>query len=128
MNTGLQTQLTHLLERGCQDGAFQFAMLFTDQGLPLAQAGEADDGQMSVVSVLAQDILGRARTDLGLVTVDEVTVRDTRSGIRLVLRPISGWDDGELLLLVGVPGTKTWRRVTSLMTRELQEKLEALSA
>lgn len=121
MSRGLEARITTQLHRAVDDGGFAFAMVLDESGLPLAQAGDADAEVLGSVVSLLDEVLMRSQRDLGMDTVDEVTVRDARKRLRLVIRPISEVSGERLLLLVGVHGTGTWRRVTTGLCASLGE-------
>lgn len=116
---GVETQLTALLRGMNNRGGYPLSLVCTDQGLLVAAAGERERGDIAAgLTSLFDDIVTRAVRDLGLSGVDELTLAEADAG-RLVIRPLARDCVPRLFLVVQVPGGRTWRRHTNLITRKL---------
>ncbi|MEL6349536.1 MAG: hypothetical protein AAFV53_40915, partial [Myxococcota bacterium] len=74
---------------------------------------------------LFDDIALRARRDLQLSAIDELTLRAS-SGERYVIRPLAPSRTSYLYLVVQVPRNTAWRRNTNILVRRLNEELTSL--
>jgi hypothetical protein len=116
---GVESQLTALLGGMNSRGGYPLSLVCTDQGLLVAAAGEHARSDVAAgLTSLFDDIVNRAVRDLGLAGVDELTLAAPDAG-RVVIRPLARDCVPRLFLVVFVPGGRTWRRHTNLITRKL---------
>lgn len=120
---GLQQEVDALLKETNELGGYPSSLVCTDEGLVIASAGEVDDEDTAAFVSLFDDVLMRARRDLGFAAVDEVTLLDPGRG-RTVIRPLAiDSANHTLFLVVRVPTRKTWRRHTNTLVKRLGEVL-----
>jgi predicted regulator of Ras-like GTPase activity (Roadblock/LC7/MglB family) len=121
----LEERISALLSATNDAGGYTGSCVCTADGLVVASAGGDAEDTAAVVS-LFDDVMIRARRDLGFSGVDEVALLEPGAG-RLVIRPL---DMGAevLFLVVSVPARRTWRRHTNTLRRQLQPLLEPLVA
>lgn len=123
---GIQRRAEALLEATNLLGGYPSSLVCTDQGLVVASAGErSDDDDMAAFTSLFDDIVVRARRDLGFSAVDEVTLVDS-GGLRTVIRPLELNGTSRLFVVVQVPAKVTWRRHTNVLCKQLAELLADL--
>lgn len=124
---GIQESVTELLASTNAAGGYPVSFVCTHDGLVVASAGEGDTVEYTAAVVsLFDDILVRARRDLGFESVDEVALLDAGHG-RTIIRPLLDDLDEPFFLVVKVPGRKTWRRHTNLLRRKLGPILAPLA-
>jgi len=115
----LGTRIGEILLSTNKEAGFLMSLVCDDSGLLLAVAGEgADEDQLAGLTSLFDDIATRARRDIGLQQVDEVTMFDAEWG-RYVIRPLPIHTGGRFFLVVRVPARSTWRRYTNKLKREI---------
>lgn len=125
---GIDAQATAILRAMNVRGGYPLALVCTDRGLLVAAAGEPFRSEaLAGLTSLFDDIVTRARRDLGLTSVDEVTLSDASIG-RYVVRPLSLTSEPRLFLVVQVPHERTWRRNTATAARALLVALRPLLA
>lgn len=121
----LGPRISELLEEVNVESEFSMSLVCTDAGLLIAASGEgADEDQLAGLTSLFDDIVVRARRDVGLGAIDEVTLLDPVWG-RCVVRPLpieGGF--GRLFLVVRVGPRSTWRRYTNKLRREITQMFE----
>lgn len=123
---GLQAQVTALLERCNAEGGYESSLVCTDRGLVIASAGGGvDEEDTAAFTSLFDDVVLRARRDIGFRIVDEVTLLDPGRG-RVVIRPIPLSAGVSFYLVVSVPTDKSWRRNTNRLCKELPLVLSPL--
>lgn len=119
MAMGIQQQVESLLHATNAVGGYPMSLVCTDQGLVVASVGDrhADDSVAAFTS-LFDDVVVRARRDLGFDMVDEVTLLDPSNG-RTLIRPLPIVGTPRFFLVVRVPTKHTWRRNTNALIRQL---------
>ncbi|MEZ4316261.1 MAG: hypothetical protein R3F61_02105 [Myxococcota bacterium] len=123
---GIQQRVTTLLEATNTVGGYVSSLVCTDSGLVVASAGETAAAEnTAAVASLFDDVLQRARRDLGFEDVDEVTLDDPTRG-RTVIRPLPLEGHTKLFLVVLVPRQATWRRNTNQLIKQLAPILRPL--
>lgn len=123
---GIQQRVTALLDATNTLGGYTSSLVCTQSGLVVASSGETAAAEnTAAVASLFDDVLQRARRDLGFEDVDEVTLDDPTRG-RTVIRPLPLTGDTTLFLVVLVPRHATWRRNTSLLMKQLAPILRPL--
>ena len=123
--TTLEEQISDLLAATNEAGGYLGSCVCTADGLVVASAGTDAEDTAAVVS-LFDDVLVRARRDLGFSGVDEVALMEPDRN-RLVIRPLDMGSE-HLFLVVWVPARRTWRRHTNALRRQLEPMLEPLIA
>ena len=114
----IQERVTSLLAATNDAGGYPSSLVCTQDGLVIASAGEDEAEYTAAVVSLFDDVLVRARRDLGFTDVDEVALLDPARG-RTVIRPLP-LDSGQtLFLVVKVPPRATWRRHTNILRKQL---------
>jgi hypothetical protein len=127
MDSALETRMNRLLHATNEEGGFPTSLVCTDQGLLVASAGEVEPCEvLAVLAAMFDDVVARARRDIGLEAVDEVTLRDQRRGA-YVLRMLHPLVDARLFLVVHVPHSLPWRRSTNRLCSRLNHELQGLS-
>lgn len=107
-----------------KQGGYHGSLICTDQGLLIASDGNlGSDEALAGFTSLFDDIVIRARRDLGRDSIDEITLLDRARG-RLVIRPIVSDGADRLMLVVSLPADASWRRNTTALTRRLRPLLE----
>ena len=125
---GIQDRVQALLSAVNAAGEYPASLVCTDDGLVVASAGaDADDQGTAAFASLFDDVLMRARRDLGFDGVDEVTLLATGRE-RTVIRPLALPGDTQLFLVVQVPKNRSWRRNTNQLCRDLVPVLSPLVA
>lgn len=121
----LGPRISNLLEEVNAESDFSLSLVCTDAGLLIAAAGDgADEDQLAGLTSLFDDIVVRANRDVGLGTIDEVTLLDPVWG-RCVVRPLPiEADFGRLFLVVRVGPKNTWRRYSNKLRREIAQMFE----
>ena len=127
MDSALETRMTRLLHTANAEGGFPTSLVCTDQGLLVASAGEVEPCEiLAVLAAMFDDVVARARRDIGLDHVDEVTLRDLHRGA-YVLRILHPLHEVRLFLVVHVPHALPWRRTTNRLCSRLNHELQGLS-
>lgn len=124
---GLEQRITALLRTANADGRFLMSLVCTEQGLLVAAAGDGELEDRAALAALFDDVVLRARRDLGFLGVEELTIRDRQFG-HLVLRPLPDHASGRMFLVVQVPPQLPWRRTTNRLTTRLVAELGGLTA
>lgn len=120
-SSGLEQSITELLERANAQGSFPLSLVSTHQGLLVASAGEPLlQTHIAALTALFDDVVRRSVRDLSLADIDELTIRDGQLG-RLVVRPLDT-ESSRMFLVVRVPRTRPWRRVTNQLVRDIQAR------
>lgn len=122
----LGPRITDLLEEVNLESGFSMSLVCTEAGLLIASAGDgADEDQLAGLTSLFDDIVVRAKRDVGLDVIDEVTLLDPVWG-RCVVRPLPVQGEyGRLFLVVRVDARSTWRRYTNKLRRDITRMFEA---
>lgn len=116
----LHRATTALLREHNARGNYSFSLLCTEQGLPFAAAGQGLDPEvLSAVASLFDEVVRRAIRDIGLRSVEELTLLDPGRG-RLVIRPLKTTGDVRMFLVVAMDPKLTWRRNTHLLCSALE--------
>ena len=106
-----------------KQGGYHGSLICTDQGLLIASDGNlGSDEALAGFTSLFDDIVIRARRDLGRDHIDEITLLDQKLG-RLVIRPILSEGADRLMLVVAMPADASWRRNTTSLTKRLRQLL-----
>lgn len=104
-------------------GRYHGSLICTDQGLLIASDGDVgSDEVLAGFASLFDEIALRARRDLALEALDEITVLDGGRG-RLVFRPLRTPGENRLMVVVSMPVEATWRRNTTQLVRRLERIL-----
>ena len=112
-------EITALLAEVNASAGFPLSLVCDDAGLLLAVAGQgADEEQLAGLTSLFDDIVMRARRDVGLDEIDEVSMFDRVWG-RCVVRPLLPTAAGRFFLVVQVPPRSAWRRDSNTLKREI---------
>lgn len=121
----LGPRITDLLEEVNAESGFSLSLVCTEAGLLIASAGDgADEDQLAGLTSLFDDIVVRAKRDVGLGDIDEVSLLDPVWG-RCVVRPLPNQGDyGRLFLVVRVEPKATWRRYSNKLRREIARLFE----
>lgn len=128
MARGIQRKAEELLRATNVMGGYPMSLVCTDQGLVVASDGDAtSDDDMAAFTSLFDDIVQRAKRDLGFSEVDEVTLLDPAAD-RTVIRPLPIVAETRLFLVVRVPVKLTWRRNTNALCKKLVVVLRELVA
>lgn len=124
---GLETRVTALLRSANTEGGFPMSLIGTDQGLLVAAAGEGGSEDFAALASLFDDVVQRARRDLGFSQVEELALRDRALG-HLVLRTLPTAGRTRMFLVVQVPPHHAWRRTTNRLCVHLAAELGGLAA
>lgn len=117
---GIGQSFSTLLETANREGGLSMSLVCNESGLLLAAAGVGvDEEQLAGLTSLFDDIVVRAQRDIGMPSVDEVTMMDPRWG-RCVIRPLATEAADRHFLVVCLPSGRTWRRTTNKLKRDLQ--------
>mgnify|MGYP006267506735 CR=1 FL=1 len=111
-----QQMLNQILQEACQDGRFTTAILASPEGFLIAAAPQALTSDAETIAAMVaylRDAAQRARAQLGLARLDEVTIRD-QEGHLMVCRPFVAGEQDELILLVTAPWRQAYRRLTNI--------------
>lgn len=127
MSRGIEAQVTELLAEANREGGFPASLVCTAEGLPIAVSGALPTEDLAAFTSLFEGVVERARRDLGLSAVDEVTVRDPGFG-RYVVRPLLFEGRARAFLVAHVPTHRTWRRLTTRVSAQVVEALQPLLA
>lgn len=127
MSRGIEQLVIDLLSEANDEGGFPASLVCTTEGLPIASSGTLPTDDLSAFTALFEDVVERARRDLGLEGVDEVTLRDPGFG-RYVVRPLAFDGRTRAFLVAHVPTNRTWRRLTTRVSARLVETLQPLMA
>lgn len=101
-------------------GGYHGSLICTDQGLLIASDGDVgSDEVLAGFASLFDEVAYRAKRDLDLSALDEITVLDGKRG-RLVCRPLRSAGDTRLMLVVSMPADASWRRNTTQLVRRLE--------
>jgi hypothetical protein len=124
--TGIQQRVTALLEANNTLGGYPSSLVCTDTGLVVASAGESSTADhTAALASLFDDVLQRARRDLGFEDVDEVALAEPGKGHTVIrMLPLDG--ETKLFLVVRVPRNATWRRNTTHLLKQLLPILRPL--
>jgi len=102
-----------------EEGGFEFAVLTTGDGLPIASSPNHDLSEPTGALVAALQHISRDIQDqLELKGVDEVTIRD-HDRLRLVCRSFQEGED-RLILAAFVPSGHHYRRVTNRAIKRIK--------
>ena len=127
MATGLSDQITTLLDATVALGGFTSAFVCTNDGLVLAAgSGDAVAEDTAAVVSLFDDVLIRAKRDLGFELVDEVSLLDPKLG-RTVIRPVSTDGGAMFFLVLKVPANCVWRRNSNILRKRLLPILQSIA-
>lgn len=120
---GLEGRITALLCAANQTGGLPMSLVCTDQGLLIAGAGDPSPwDDLAALASIFDDVVARARQNLGMLAVDELAVRDDALG-RFVIRPLHLLAEPRMFLVVQVPPSTPWRRTTNRLCVELEAEL-----
>jgi hypothetical protein len=127
MSFGIQEQMNRLLQEQVREAGYEVGLVCTDEGLLVAASDEEIGAEeLAGLVSLFDDIVLRARRDLSMGRIDEVTMLDPDRG-RLVVRPLLLSGRQRFFLVVRLPTRATWRRTTNLLGRRLAGLLAPLS-
>lgn len=119
----LHQTMTTLLHANNARGGYALSLICTEQGLPLAVAGDGPDVDVLAAFIaLFDEVVARARRDLGLAGVDELTLLEGPAR-RLVVSPLGVSHEPRLYLVVQMDASRTWRRNTRLLRDALRSAL-----
>lgn len=112
MSESVERRATAALATMLQSGAYRSALVCTEDGLPVAVAGddESPDDLAGFVS-LFDIIVMRAQRDLGTAPIDEVTLLPD-TGSRMVLRTLK-CGSTRFFLVLHADRSASWRRSTN---------------
>ncbi len=116
-----QHALENILQALCREEQVTAAIIANREGFLIATAAATPDAEtIAALAAYLRDTAQRAQTQLGLAQLDEVTVRD-RLHRTLVCRsfPVDGEDD--LLLVIIMPTSKAYRRLTNIAIRRIRD-------
>ncbi len=125
MIAGLEHQLMAILEAHLGD--YPRSLVCTEDGLPIASYGESTVGtdDLAAFASLFDNVVTRAKRDLGFRDVDEVTLLD-KDGHRLIIRPLPIASDARTFLVLWADRRATWRRNTGAASQQIAEVLTPL--
>lgn len=105
------------------DGDFSISVLASKEGLPIATAPRGHNSDLAAAIIaLLQKVSDETQGELGMASVDEVTIRD-QDRLRLVCRNFFAGKE-ELILAALVPPDHYYRHVTNQAIKRIQESLE----
>lgn len=124
-SVGLEQRISGLLAEVNRDADYPLSLVCTDQGLLVASAGDhLSSTELAGLTSLFDDIVMRARRDLGSSWVDEVTLLEPDRG-RMVVRPLPVQVGARFFLVLQVPPRARWRRNSNRLIRVLTGWLDA---
>lgn len=127
MRDGLHAPIERLLREFNARGGYRLSLVCTDQGLPLASAGQGLDAEtLSAFTSLFDDVVVRALRDLELQSVEELTLLEPGRG-RYVVRPLE-LGEPRLFLLIQMEPRATWRRNTRQLVDGLNQLIRGLDS
>jgi len=98
-------------------------VLASKEGLPIATAPRGHNSDLAAAIIaLLQKVSDETQGELGMASVDEVTIRD-QDRLRLVCRNFFAGKE-ELILAALVPPDHYYRHVTNQAIKRIQESLE----
>jgi len=114
-----QVAFEKILQEMNRAGDFKAAVLSTTEGLSLASAPAGYEDEMTAAMVaLLNKVAGRARRQLNLAQVDELSlVGDDRTRLACRYFSVVGQD---LVLAVLIPPDRCYRRLTNRAIREIR--------
>ncbi len=121
MMKSTQDLIEEVLLRLCVQGGFEAFMLFNEEGIPMAAAGQCihynDDAIAALTVVLHQsaDLLEDFHAD---AVVNETSIR-TSNKYRIVSRPFEA-DGINLVLIAIVPQRLSYRKITNKAVQAVQ--------
>ncbi len=122
-----EARLQRILRRMNEEGRFKASVLVSAEGLPLSSVSSPFDVEtMAAMVTLVRNTIERARENIGLDKVDEVSVVQADK-IRLICRCFLAGEE-ELVLAVVAPPYQTYRRLTNRALREIQRVWRGLPA
>lgn len=127
MSLALESSLTGLLTATSHRAGFRRALVCTQDGLLVASSGASGDERderLAALVAMFDDVVLRARRDLGLQAVDELTLLDGEEG-RVVVRPLADAPEGRMFLVVELPRGASWRRHTGALRSDVVTRLRA---
>jgi predicted regulator of Ras-like GTPase activity (Roadblock/LC7/MglB family) len=114
-----EARLARILRRMNDEGRFKASVLVSAEGLPLSSVSSPFDVEtMAAMVALVRNVVERARENIGLDEVDEVSVVQADK-MRLICRCFLAGDE-ELVLAVVAPPYQTYRRLTNRALRDIQ--------
>ena len=125
MNQGTESRITSLLAAANREGGFPGSIVCTTEGLLIAASGGLETEHLAAVTSLFDDICGRAARDLGLRDLDELTIRAPIRG-RYVVRPLAFGGRHRAFVVIRVPPSRPWRRVTNALVARIAAILAPL--
>lgn len=123
---GAERRISRLLNDVCRAGGLTRALVCTHEGLLVANAEEPDTSvqeRLAALTALFADIVTRARRDLHMDAVDEVTLLDANRG-RVVIRPLGEKARLQMFMVVDLPRAASWRRTTNALVSSINEILD----
>jgi hypothetical protein len=118
----LQGKLENVLLRISREGEFIAAVISTLDGFALASvSSQFDDLTLSVISTIVQEASKKAEKYIGFKRMDEVSLVDDDK-VRLVCREFTV-DDLQFILTSVIPPNKTYRRLTNIAIKEIEQIL-----
>jgi predicted regulator of Ras-like GTPase activity (Roadblock/LC7/MglB family) len=112
-----------ILQEMNSEGGFEWSVLATSEGLPVACVPDDSDSELAGAMVaLLQKVGQDTQGNLGMAPVDEVTIR-TEDRTHLVCRRIGAGDDC-LSLCAVVPANCRYRRATNKAIKRIRIVLD----
>ena len=124
---GTHAPVASLLQATNTLGGYEMSLICTEQGLAVSVAGQGlDSDELAAFTSLFDNIVQRARRDLGFKAVDELTLLDPGRG-RFVIRPLVFGAGTTMFLVVQMDPKRTWRRYTNQLASELLKVMAPLA-
>lgn len=124
---GTHAHVASLLQATNTLGGYEMSLICTEQGLAVSVAGHGlDSDELAAFTSLFDNIVQRARRDLGFKAVDELTLLDPGRG-RFVIRPLVFGESTTMFLVVQMDPKRTWRRYTNQLATELMKVMAPLA-
>jgi predicted regulator of Ras-like GTPase activity (Roadblock/LC7/MglB family) len=122
---GLEVRLARILRLMNEEGRFKASVLVNAEGLPLSSVSSPFGVEtMAAMVTLVRSTIERARENIGLDEIDEVSVVQA-DRMRLICRYCWVGDDEELVLAVVAPPFQTYRKLTNRAIREIKRAWRA---
>jgi predicted regulator of Ras-like GTPase activity (Roadblock/LC7/MglB family) len=120
-----EARLARILRQLNEEGHFQASVLVSAEGLPLSSVSSPFDADtMAAMVTLVSKTIERARENIGLGEIDEVSVVQADK-IRLICRYFLAGDE-ELVLVVIAPPYQTYRRLTNRALKQIKRAWRGL--
>jgi predicted regulator of Ras-like GTPase activity (Roadblock/LC7/MglB family) len=122
-----EVRLARILRLMNEKGRFKASVLVSTEGLPLSSVSSPFDVEtMAAMVTLVKSTIERARDNIGLDEIDEVSVVQA-DRMRLICRYFLAGDE-ELVLAVVAPPYQTYRRLTNRAIRQIKRAWRGLPA